>query len=186
LTDDPDQRRFLFGGAFFGFVFLTLCAAHAKAPIYYWVDKYGHMHATDRIAEVPNIYQEAYKKEAQRPHHTRIETTVIYVSDTPLRESKPNLVDAPVVKIQTQKPIEPSSVLKTLRLELREASDALAQLNKEIGSLRFNPILRETPAVKTKIIAAEKKQLDLIAQVELLKKRIGNIEKKAPSRGQNK
>ena len=89
------------------------------------------------------------------------------------------------VKNQTQKTIVPSSVLKTLRLKLRQASDALAQLNKEIGSLRFNPILRETPAVKTKIIAAEKKQLDLIAQVELFKKRIGDIEKKAPSREQN-
>jgi len=185
LTDDPDQRRFLFGGAFFSFVFLMLCTAHARAPIYYWVDKYGHMHATDRIAEVPNIYQEAYKKAAQRPNHTRIETTVIYVSDTPFRESKPNPADASIVKNQTQKSIVPSSVLKALRLELRQARDALAQLNKEIGTLRFNPILRETPAVKTKIIAAEKKQLNLIAQVELFKKRIGDIEKKAPSREQN-
>jgi hypothetical protein len=185
LTDDSDQRRFLLGGAFFGFVFLMLCTAHARAPIYYWVDKYGNMHATDRIDEVPNIYQDAYKKAAQRPNNTRIETTVIYVSDRPLRESKSNSVDASIVKNQTQKTIVPSSDLKTLRLDLRQASDALAQLNKEIGSLRFNPILRETPAIKTKIIAAEKKQLDLITQVELFKKRIGDIEKKAPSREQN-
>ena len=188
MTDDPDQRRFLLGGAFFGFVFLMLCVAHASAPIYFWVDKYGNLHATDRLEGVPSIYRDAYAEEAQNPSYTRTETKIVYVSQSSAREPKTSRGVKPLANKDKDgvKIMAPSLGRAALDLKLRNTNDELAQVNKELGALRFNPILRETPAVKTKIEDAEKKQRKLIAEVDLLKKRVADNEEQKQSSKKNK
>ena len=143
-------------------------AAQANGPIYYWVDKYGNLHATDRIESVPAVYRASYKEEAKQPHRNRMVTEVVYISPRK-KEIKQDSLELKTDNLPGKIP-DDLAKLSSLRSQLRNTKKELDEVNAELGRLRYNPILRETPAVKDQISAAKNRQNALLEEVQLLEK----------------
>tara|TARA_B100000959_G_scaffold254145_1_gene285626 strand:- start:126 stop:593 length:468 start_codon:yes stop_codon:yes gene_type:complete len=154
---------------------------HARAPIYYWVDRYGNLHATDRIEGVPVFYLDDYEKRGRdNKKNTPWSVTLRQKKQEAKQTTKPTSANPPkdTETVDSKTMVE----LGRVRVELRDANESLKKLDERISALRFNPILRETPAVKNKVSMVNKKRIVIVNTVEKLKKELEVLEKEVRKR----
>jgi len=151
-------------------------AEAAESPIFYWVDARGDLHATDRLADVPEPYHAMYLAKLRALEEAR--------EGGPPTPPPPPPKPAPSASSPAGPQAPAPSVVDTLgarrqywkalvaqwRQELERATAALREASNALAQAELNPVLRQTPEQRAVIDQAKAKQDAALKQVEKAKK----------------
>lgn len=130
--------------------------ADTDAPIFAWVDSKGTMHATDRLADVPEPWFSAYSAKLKELEERRKNGTLPPEPPPEPARTRPTPT-RPVVLPTTQDEAARrqawKATMRQWRVELAEATADLQDVQNRIAEARMNPILALTPAVKARVEA---------------------------------
>ncbi len=151
---------------------LTALARAEGGIIFRWVDKEGNLHATDTLADVPEPYYSLYAAKLRAIEEARANGAKDPEKAVPPPPSTP-----PVTPPPPKAGLSPSEqqaiarkhwkdLVAYWRGQLAAATDALAAAEEELGRLRQNPVLRETPQVRAQIAAAKKHRDEVKERLE--------------------
>jgi hypothetical protein len=136
--------------------------------IFKWVDKEGHLHATQTLADVPEPYYSMYAAELRRREEAKRNAP----SDAPPAIETVPESPRPEVKLRgTASQIEAQQkkwrqLVAEHRAALASATAALEAIDSEIEQAGANPVLRETPQARAKLAELAEKRAEQLTAVE--------------------
>ena len=151
---------------------IVLCCAPTPSVagelIYYWVDKRGDLHATNKLADVPEPYFSLYETRAK---NRKVEdrkgkaaaskrTSPVIVPRTTHAEIKRQLAKEDADRARWKR------LMLKWRTVLDNATQELRRFERELVETNANPILRHTPGVKQKAAQIEKRRKSVLAKIE--------------------
>jgi hypothetical protein len=152
----------------------------AQPTFFKWVDAKGSLHVTDRLADVPEPYYGMYRARIRALEEQRTKT------GQPAAARQPTLVPTPPVagpqaESAASTPVSPvvlelqhqanwQALVARWRGELANATTDLESIQTELDEASMNPILRETPEVKSRIEQVEARRSQAMARLEKARK----------------
>ena len=144
--------------------------AWADGEIFSWVDDKGALHATDRLADVPEPYYSIYHARLLELEKKRAASPA--ADPDPPADASPEASPPPATQSGQSAAAQQAAARQTWRAliahwrqELTSATSDLQAVEELIGHAEMNPILRQTPAVETELATLEPRRQAALARV---------------------
>jgi len=149
----PAQRNWFCAGLVAAILVLSTPAAAQR--IFYWVDAKGDLHATQSLANVPEPYYSMYRKEVEAQKDKEKDAKTKPTKRPPARRPPPPRSSTKSQYTEQLRKHDADrkrwkDTVAIWRTRLATHTKRLQQLESEIGAIASNPLMAQTPHVKTK------------------------------------